>query len=235
MSGSADGLDADDIVENLYASNLAASRGDITADEYEAHIVASVGTRGRRFGQLPNISVPADFDDPLPDAEVVAWEGKPRDRPRGSGSGWRPPLRHSDKYEVCRRAAEHQGQKGFRHYRIAAEAVVRVRHCQLIAASATNSDGEVLSARGLRAEVAAGEAHRHAGLIRRHAGLAGYRAGGALHALSGVERAARLQTGLQNSVIVAGETGGARLVDVSLLVRCDRGRPGRCGSGGESH
>jgi hypothetical protein len=74
----------------------------------------------------------------------------------------------------------------------------------------------VLSARGLRAEVAAGEAHRHAGLIRRHAGLAGYRAGGALHALSGVERAARLQTGLQNSVIVAGEPAARAW----LMYRC---------------
>jgi hypothetical protein len=53
--------------------------GNITADEYQARVVASAATRGRQFGQLPNISVPDDFDDPLPDAEIVAWEGKPRD------------------------------------------------------------------------------------------------------------------------------------------------------------
>jgi hypothetical protein len=59
MSGSADGLGAD--------------------DEYMARVVASVGTRGRQFGQLPNVSVRDDFDDPLPGAEIVSWEGEPRD------------------------------------------------------------------------------------------------------------------------------------------------------------
>jgi hypothetical protein len=53
--------------------------GKITAAEYKAHVVASAGTRGRQFGQLPNISVPESFDDRLPAAEIVAWEGKPRD------------------------------------------------------------------------------------------------------------------------------------------------------------
>ena len=28
----------------------------------------------RRFGQLPNIVVPDDFDEPLPAAELAAWE-----------------------------------------------------------------------------------------------------------------------------------------------------------------
>lgn len=31
--------------------------------------------RPRRFGQLPALAVPDNFDDPLPDAEVAAWEG----------------------------------------------------------------------------------------------------------------------------------------------------------------
>ena len=31
--------------------------------------------RPRRFGQLPTLVVPAGFDDPLPDAEIAAWEG----------------------------------------------------------------------------------------------------------------------------------------------------------------
>ncbi|MGB2920779.1 MAG: type II toxin-antitoxin system prevent-host-death family antitoxin [Mycobacterium sp.] len=31
--------------------------------------------RPRQFGQLPNLSIPADFDDPLPDAELARWEG----------------------------------------------------------------------------------------------------------------------------------------------------------------
>lgn len=29
----------------------------------------------RRFGQLPNLMVPSDFDDELPDDELAAWEG----------------------------------------------------------------------------------------------------------------------------------------------------------------
>jgi prevent-host-death family protein len=31
--------------------------------------------RLRRFGQLPALTVPDNFDDPLPDAEIAAWEG----------------------------------------------------------------------------------------------------------------------------------------------------------------
>ena len=31
--------------------------------------------RPRRFGQLPALAVPDNFDDPLPDAEIAAWEG----------------------------------------------------------------------------------------------------------------------------------------------------------------
>jgi hypothetical protein len=32
-------------------------------------------TSPRRFGQLHNLAVPDTFDDPLPDAEMGAWEG----------------------------------------------------------------------------------------------------------------------------------------------------------------
>jgi prevent-host-death family protein len=28
----------------------------------------------RAFGQLPNLVVPKDFDEPLPDAELAAWD-----------------------------------------------------------------------------------------------------------------------------------------------------------------
>jgi hypothetical protein len=31
----------------------------------------------RRFGQLENLAVPDNFDDPLPDTEITAWEGDP--------------------------------------------------------------------------------------------------------------------------------------------------------------
>jgi prevent-host-death family protein len=29
----------------------------------------------RQFGQLPNLVVPNDFDEPLPDYELARWEG----------------------------------------------------------------------------------------------------------------------------------------------------------------
>mgnify|MGYP003498239032 CR=1 FL=1 len=31
--------------------------------------------RPRRFGQLPTLTVPDDFDEPLRDTEICAWEG----------------------------------------------------------------------------------------------------------------------------------------------------------------
>jgi prevent-host-death family protein len=31
----------------------------------------------RRFGQLPNLIVPANFDEPLPETELVVWEANP--------------------------------------------------------------------------------------------------------------------------------------------------------------
>ena len=30
----------------------------------------------RRFGQFSNLLVPSDFDDPLPDDELAAWDGE---------------------------------------------------------------------------------------------------------------------------------------------------------------
>ncbi len=29
----------------------------------------------RRFGQLPNLAVPENFDEPLPESELSTWEG----------------------------------------------------------------------------------------------------------------------------------------------------------------
>jgi prevent-host-death family protein len=40
-----------------------------------AHLVPASPTP-RQFGQLPTLSVPADFDEPLPDAELARWEGE---------------------------------------------------------------------------------------------------------------------------------------------------------------
>lgn len=38
-------------------------------------VLAPIEQRQRRFGQLTNLVVPADFDEPLPAAEIDAWEG----------------------------------------------------------------------------------------------------------------------------------------------------------------
>lgn len=32
----------------------------------------------RKFGQLPTLLIPKDFDDPLPDSELARWEGGDR-------------------------------------------------------------------------------------------------------------------------------------------------------------
>ena len=29
----------------------------------------------RKFGQLPNLVIPSDFDEPLPESELKRWEG----------------------------------------------------------------------------------------------------------------------------------------------------------------
>ncbi len=65
MGTSSDELDADDVAEILY----------ITGDEYRARVIASAKARDRQSGQLLNTSVP---NTPLPDAKMVAREGKPR-------------------------------------------------------------------------------------------------------------------------------------------------------------
>lgn len=30
----------------------------------------------RQFGQMSNLTIPEDFDEPLPDAELTRWEGE---------------------------------------------------------------------------------------------------------------------------------------------------------------
>lgn len=36
-------------------------------------------TPPRPFGQLPDLAVPDDFDDPLPETELATWEGRVSD------------------------------------------------------------------------------------------------------------------------------------------------------------
>lgn len=38
-------------------------------------VLMPVQVRPRRFGQLPALAVPGTFDDPLPEAEIAAWDG----------------------------------------------------------------------------------------------------------------------------------------------------------------
>jgi len=37
-------------------------------------VLSPAQARPRTFGLLPNLAVPEDFDDPLPDSEVANWE-----------------------------------------------------------------------------------------------------------------------------------------------------------------
>lgn len=39
-------------------------------------VLSPVESRSRKFGQLPTLAVPDAFNDPLPDFEIAAWEGK---------------------------------------------------------------------------------------------------------------------------------------------------------------
>lgn len=41
-------------------------------------VLSSVQPRARRFGQLPTLVVPDNFDGALPDAELAAWESGAR-------------------------------------------------------------------------------------------------------------------------------------------------------------
>jgi hypothetical protein len=47
----------------------------ITNDGRPVAVLVPALQRPRRFGQLPALAVPDNFDDPLPDAEIAAWEG----------------------------------------------------------------------------------------------------------------------------------------------------------------
>ena len=38
-------------------------------------MLSPVHPRPRKFGQMPALAVPDDFYEPLPEAEIAAWEG----------------------------------------------------------------------------------------------------------------------------------------------------------------
>ena len=56
-------------VERTGTAITTTNRGRAVAVWMPAH------PRPRRFGQLPALTVPDDFDEPLRDAEIAAWEG----------------------------------------------------------------------------------------------------------------------------------------------------------------
>lgn len=47
----------------------------ITSHGRPVAVLTPVHRRHRKFGQLPTLVVPDNFDDPLPDTEIAAWEG----------------------------------------------------------------------------------------------------------------------------------------------------------------
>jgi prevent-host-death family protein len=47
----------------------------ITTHGRAVAVLSPAEPRPRKFGQLPALVVPDNFDEPLPDAEVAAWQG----------------------------------------------------------------------------------------------------------------------------------------------------------------
>jgi prevent-host-death family protein len=48
----------------------------ITTHGRPVAVLTPVRPRPRTFGQLPALVIGADFDAPLPESEIVEWEGK---------------------------------------------------------------------------------------------------------------------------------------------------------------
>ncbi|WP_428338392.1 type II toxin-antitoxin system Phd/YefM family antitoxin [Mycobacterium sp.] len=46
----------------------------ITTHGRPVAVLTPAHRRGRKFGQLPALTVQDTFDDPLPDSEIAAWE-----------------------------------------------------------------------------------------------------------------------------------------------------------------
>ena len=49
----------------------------ITTHGRPVAVLMPVEQTPRRFGRFPNLTVPADFDEPLPETELAAWETAP--------------------------------------------------------------------------------------------------------------------------------------------------------------
>ena len=62
--------DGDDHLAKMPLDPKRARRTEDVTDETK-----SASKRSRTFGQLPDLTVPNSFDDPLPGPEIAAWEG----------------------------------------------------------------------------------------------------------------------------------------------------------------
>lgn len=49
----------------------------ITTHGRPVAVLSPIHRRPRVFGQLPALTIGADFDAPLPEADIAAWEGRP--------------------------------------------------------------------------------------------------------------------------------------------------------------
>ena len=47
----------------------------ITTHGRAVAVLSPAQPRPRKFGQLPALVVPDNFDEPIPDAEIAAWQG----------------------------------------------------------------------------------------------------------------------------------------------------------------
>ena len=67
--------DAKNQLNRLLAEVRAGASFEVTIYGEPAARIVPVTATPRRFGQLPNLVVGDDFDEPLPDSELVPWEG----------------------------------------------------------------------------------------------------------------------------------------------------------------
>ena len=67
--------DAKNQLNRLLKEVKAGASFTITSHDQPVARLVPVTAVPRRFGQLPNLVVPNNFDEPLPAAELAAWEG----------------------------------------------------------------------------------------------------------------------------------------------------------------
>jgi prevent-host-death family protein len=67
--------DAKNQLNRLLAGVKAGASFTITSYGEPIAQLVPIARAPRRFGQLPNLIVPADFDAALPESELATWEG----------------------------------------------------------------------------------------------------------------------------------------------------------------